>query len=200
MKLSILIPTLPARQKLFAELYGELIFQVREAQVWDKVDLFWDNSERMSIGEKRNLLLHKANGEYVTFIDDDDAIAEDYISRLLHGIETNPDCISLKGIMTTNGTNPEHFEHSIKYSAYRTTANEIKFERYPNHLNCIKASIAKQFKFPLINHGEDTDWATQIFNSGLLKKEFYTDKVLYYYQYKTMPNLTTYNSLTNMSI
>jgi hypothetical protein len=52
-------------------------------------------------------------------------------------------------------------------------------------LNCIKASIAKQFKFPEINHGEDTQWATQIKESGLLKKEVYIDKILYHYQYVT---------------
>ena len=82
-----------------------------------------------------------------------------------------------------DGQMPKYFEHSIKYNEYNTTQNFITYERYPNHLNVIKREIAVQFKFPEINFGEDTDWATQINKSGLLKKETYIDQVLYYYNY-----------------
>jgi hypothetical protein len=91
----------------------------------------------------------------------------------------------LRGIITFDGETPELFEHSIKYKEYKTVDNPVKYERYPNHLNCIKSSIAKQFKFPEINHGEDTDWATQIFNSGLIKTEHYIDSVMYHYNFIT---------------
>jgi hypothetical protein len=87
--------------------------------------------------------------------------------------------------MTTNGGNPEIFEHSLKYKQWRTTTNEIKFERGINHLNLVRASIAKQFKFPEINHGEDHKWATKLQDSGLLKTEYYIDEILYYYNYRT---------------
>ena len=59
------------------------------------------------------------------------------------------------------------------------------YERYPNHLNCIKSSIAKQFKFPEINFGEDTLWADKVFKSGLIKTEHFIDKVIYHYKYIT---------------
>ena len=63
----------------------------------------------------------------------------------------------------------------------------VKYERYPNHLNCIRASIAKQFKFPeegpIANHGEDTAWATQLHLSRLLKTEFEINEILYHYDY-----------------
>lgn len=61
----------------------------------------------------------------------------------------------------------------------------VTYERYPNHLNCIKSSIAKKFKFPETNHGEDTDWATQIHKSGLIKTEHYIPEIIYYYDYKS---------------
>jgi len=77
------------------------------------------------------------------------------------------------------------FEHSIRYNAYKTNPDgyEVRYERFPNHLNCIKSSIAKQFIFPEKNHGEDTDWATQVHRSGLIQTEHYIKEVIYYYDY-----------------
>lgn len=182
MKLSILICSLDSRVELFNRLFIELDRQRDNRNTTLEILVERDNGEQRT-GTKRNRLLERARGEYVCFIDDDDEVSPNYINILLEAIEQNFDCVSLRGVMTTSGQNHETFEHSIRYKAYQTTDNPIKYERYPNHLNCIRASIAKQFKFPEINHGEDTDWATQIFKSGLIKTEFYTDEILYYYRY-----------------
>lgn len=179
--LSILIPYTKERLKMFSSLRAELI---KQSKGFD-VEILRDPREELSIGEKRNWLLDKASKEYVCFIDSDDDVSRDYIEKVFDGINKGVDCCSLRGVITWDGRNPETFEHSIKYKAYQTTNNDIKYERYPNHLNVIKSSIAKQFKFPEINHGEDTDWATQMFNSGLIKSEHYIDKVIYYYKYVT---------------
>lgn len=169
------------------------------------------------IGLKRNQLLTRATEtDYVCFIDDDDMVAPDYIKTILEAIEKNPscDCLSLRGIMTTDGENPEVFEHSLKYTEWlnkpgapciyeqnsvaytqwkeenkiefdRNTKLPILYERYPNHLNVIRSDVARQFKFLEVNHGEDHNWSTQIHKSGLLKNEVYIDKVLYHYQYRS---------------
>ena len=52
-------------------------------------------------------------------------------------------------------------------------------------IDAAKSEIAKQFKFPIKNFGEDTDWAMQICKSGLLKKEVEVNKIIYYYQFIT---------------
>lgn len=181
-KLSILIPSLQSRAEKFLQLYDVL-----RPQLVDGVQMLTeiDNGE-LSIGSKRNLLLDKAKGEYIAFIDDDDTVSKDYVKHLMEGINKGVDCVSLRGVITWDGDRPELFEHSIKYDAYRTNDTGVpKYERYPNHLNCIKASIAKKFKFPEISHGEDTDFATQIFKSGLIKTEHYVDSVLYHYNFVT---------------
>ena len=183
-KLSILICTIPSREESLNRLLDEIQKQVDANSSNNIIELWYDFNPTKLIGDKRNDLIELAQGDYVCFIDDDDMISQDYIETLLKGIETNPDCISLRGVITWNGERPEIFEHSIKYNEYKTTENQIKYERYPNHLNCIKASIAKQFKFPSSNFGEDTDWATKLHKSGLLKKEYYTDKILYHYLFK----------------
>lgn len=181
-KLSVLIPTIVGRESQYDSLINKLSSQYNGGEI--EICTEKDNRET-PIGAKRNKLLETASGKYLTFIDDDNGISDNYIALLLKAIESDCDCASLKGIITTNGGNPEIFEHSMKYGQWRTTTNEIKYERGINHLNLVRASIAKQFKFPEINHGEDHNWATQLQNSGLLKTEYYIDEILYFYNYRT---------------
>lgn len=177
MKLSILIPTLRSREDSFLRLMKVLLPQINNLPI----EVISYPDEPMTVGAKRNKLLNDAYGDYVSFIDDDDMIAPNYIKLLMEAIESGSDCASLKGEYSVNGVFDGIFEHSLKYKDWKTTTNQIKYERYPNHLNMIRASIAKQFKFPEINHGEDHDWSKQIHESGLLKTEFYIPEVLYYY-------------------
>lgn len=183
-KLSILICTIPKRADFFDRLLAQLA-----KQETDETEVLYNGDPSMSIGAKRNELLQAAEGEYVCFIDDDDRVSDNYVNLLMDGINKSVDVCSLKGVITDDGEHPRIFEHSIKYKAYKTVVDsfypEVTYERYPNHLNCIKSSIAKQFKFPETNHGEDTDWATQIFKSGLLKTEHYIEDILYFYDYRS---------------
>lgn len=185
MKLSILIATIPSRADMLNKLVTELIRQ--QSKYGDLVEILGCSDDK-SIGAKRNELLQSSSGEYVCFIDDDDWVSSTYIDDIFDAIKTDPDCVSLRGVITWDGASPEIFEHSLKYKHYIThtmPVDGIKYERYPNHLNTIKSSIAKQFKFPEINHGEDKAWADLINESGLLKKEIYIDKILYHYIYIT---------------
>lgn len=181
MKLSILIPTLLSRVTYSNSLWEKLREQCEKAKAKIEIIDCQDDGER-TIGLKRNALLETATGDYICFIDDDDMISANYIELLMKAAKSDCDCSSLKGIITFNGTRPEIFEHSLKYKDWKTTNNEIKYERYPNHLNMIRSSIAKQFKFPETNHGEDHDWSTQLHKSGLLKTEYYIPDILYYYR------------------
>lgn len=182
-KWDVEVPRMKDGQPVMSE-HGSPIVDVvsRSFKHPDIVEIVLDKSDK-SIGEKRNILLDKALGEYVCFIDSDDWVSKDYVKLVMKAIEDKPDCVSLKGVMTTDGQNPELFEHSLKYSSWKTTDNAIKYERYPNHLNTIKAEIAKQFKFPEKNFGEDHTWSTNVFKSGLLKKESYIEEVLYEYRF-----------------
>jgi glycosyltransferase involved in cell wall biosynthesis len=190
MKLSILIPSLIERSDTCGDLCENIHRQLAMQPYRYEVEIVKDlrPKNEATIGQKRNSLLQRAAGDYVCFVDDDDSLAPNYLQHIFEGIARKVDCCSLKGIITTDGKNPLVFEHSIKYSAYKTNpdGSAIKYERYPNHLNTIKTSIAKQFKFPEINHGEDTDWATQLFKSGLIKTEHYIDDIIYYYLYKSV--------------
>jgi glycosyltransferase involved in cell wall biosynthesis len=181
--LSILIPSTTERSELLNTLSENLKKQIIECDQNVEIIVFTDNKE-LSIGAKRNQLMEIARGEYVCYFDDDDMPSPNYIELILKAIESKPDCCSLKGIITWNGQNPEIFEHSIKYKEWRTaTFSNPKYERPPNHLNVIKSSIAKRFKFPELNHGEDSEWSEAILKSGLIQIEAYIEQVIYNYLY-----------------
>lgn len=180
MRLTILICTLETRKTLFNVLLDELKKQSKGYKVEILSDC--DNGEQ-TIGAKRNKLLQKAKGDYVCFVDDDDWVDSEYISKIMEALESQPDCVKLLGVMNTNGFNQMRFEHSIVHGVYNTFGGV--YRRPPNHLNPIKTNIAQRFKFPETNFGEDTDWALQVRDSGLLQREEPTYKVLYHYRFKS---------------
>lgn len=149
---------------------------------------------RFSVGFKRNKLLEKSRGEYVSFIDDDDDIHSNYIKMIYEELLQNPDCISLTGIITEDGQNPCLFIHSIKYKSY-FKYKDIYY-RPPNHLNPIKRSIASRFKFAEVNRGEDTGWAMQIVKSGLLKNEKQIKTPYYFYLFDGAKKIDEYTNKT----
>jgi glycosyltransferase involved in cell wall biosynthesis len=104
MKLSILIPTLYERIDKLCELKASLFGQIMSNKVSDIVEVLElaDNRQKTT-GAKRNILLNMAKGDYIAFIDDDDAISNDYIKLVLKAIETNPDVIGMRLVHYMNG-------------------------------------------------------------------------------------------------
>jgi hypothetical protein len=144
------------------------------------------NYEDISIGAKRNSLLESSKGEYVCFVDSDDLVCSEYVDLFEEAIIDKPDACSLLGVITFDGSNPEIFEHSVKYNEWKTNdTGGVKYERYINHLNFIKREIAIQIKYPDISHGEDKSWSDALRLSGLVKSEKEISKVLYHYEYRS---------------
>lgn len=188
MKLSILIPSLISRTEQCANLCQQLHIQLNALNYQNEMEILKDvRGSEVSIGEKRNRLLERATGSYISFFDDDDLPGPNYLKHIFEGINLKVDCCSLKGIITTDGQNKQIFEHSLKYNAWKENISPalVKYERYPNHLNCIKTEIAQLFTFPESNFGEDKAWSDALFKSGLLKSEHYIDEIIYNYLYKT---------------
>lgn len=186
--LSILLPTLPTRIE-FRNRISEMLTKSIVGycnKLGDErklVELISDDSTGISIGYKRNILMNAARGEYMVFIDDDDRIADNYIELVMAGIATNPDCCSLNGIITTDGKDPRKFIHSIDYKEF--FERDGVYYRCPNHLNVIKTELARQCPFPDWQRSEDSNFAFQLRDKGLLKKEYKINELLYYYDYVT---------------
>jgi hypothetical protein len=181
---SILICTLPERKESFDCLCKKLNKQIRDHKLQNKVEIlsFLDNRGEHTVGQKRNALLRKSAGKYTCFVDDDDDVNDDYIIMIYEKLLKDPDCVSLTGIITANGRNPQLFIHSIRYTTW-FEENKIYY-RPPNHLNPIRRSIAIQFSFPEINRSEDFGWSMQIQRSNLIKTEEFIDEPYYFYNYQ----------------
>jgi glycosyltransferase involved in cell wall biosynthesis len=182
MLFSILIPTLEGRRERFDLLYQKLSKQIAENSLSGEVEVayFLDNMEH-SVGFKRNKLIERAKGKFVAFVDDDDDISDDYVHLICNAIKKNPDidCIGIKGIITFRGKDPRIFVHSLQYKQYFSRGS--MYFRPPYHLNPVKREIATKYMFEDISYSEDIDWAMRICRAGALKKEFFIDTVIYFY-------------------
>lgn len=167
---------MPSRKKLLTRL-----LDVLEPQKNEEIEIVIESDDgQMSIGKKRNLLLDRATADYVAFIDDDDLVTSDYVQKIMHSLQSKPDCVGLQGIITFQGKSPKIFIHSLKYKTW-FEENNIYY-RCPNHLNPIKRELALQVKFPESNFGEDKDFSQRIL--PLLQNEVYINSVIYHYLYE----------------
>jgi len=182
MLLSILTPTLIERKEPFKSLQDKIRKQIEESSFKGCVEhlVFEDNRDH-SIGYKRNILMRRAKGDFIVFLDDDDDVSEDYIERLCKTIQTNleADCIGIRGIITFNGSHPHTFVHSLEYRKYFKKDNI--YCRPILHINPINREIAKQYTFADVNYSEDIDWAFRIMKDGVLKNEYMIDTPIYFY-------------------
>ena len=182
-KLTILIPTLHSRIDKLKGLLSELNYQIQSKPV----QILWvGDNKSMTTGEKRNLLMNSAKGQFISFIDDDDKVSENYVDIILKAIDDNSHktVICFKGEKTNEGVKDLPFMYDI--SAGRNHKREIDGIRYhvmvPDHL-CVwnKSHITEQF--PAKNLGEDHDWARSMAFSYKEKDVVLLEDTLYYYQY-----------------
>lgn len=183
--LSILIPTIPSRVGgYFPQLVNKLEQQIGDLPI--EIIGLYDNKKQL-VGEKRNNLLSISNGLFITFVDDDDQITDDYIYEIHSTIIENRDVdvINYNVLCSVNGAIP----YLCKYGV------EMEYKHIPGlwtgkspHNMVWRAELAKQCKFPAKNFGEDSDWAKQA--CKLAKKEINIDKVLYHYQFNNQTTQT----------
>jgi glycosyltransferase involved in cell wall biosynthesis len=132
---------------------------------------------QMPIGEKRNLLLDRAEGEYIAYVDDDDLISEDYVKSILDAMADKPDCVGMEGLLVASNAQLL-FKHSIQFAGWYQ-AGDVYY-RTPNHLNPIRAELARLVGFDASSsHGEDEDYSKEI--RQYLRTEKYIDHPIYYY-------------------
>lgn len=177
-RLSILIATIPKREWKFNRLVNKLDSQI---PMNGCVEVLFDNSMDYNIGVKRNLLLGRALGDYVVFVDDDDMVSDDYTRKILQAMEGNPDCIGISGTITTNGRNERQWYISKEYGSWYEK-NKVYY-RTPNHISPVKRDIAIEVGFPEISNGEDYAYSMGIL--PLLKTESKIKGNIYFYLFNS---------------
>ena len=76
--MSILVCTTTERKHFLDRLLDTL-----NKQITDRIEVIVESDDGiMKIGKKRNMLLDKASGDYVCFVDDDDLVSDDYCEKI----------------------------------------------------------------------------------------------------------------------
>lgn len=177
-KLTILVPTVPNRLEVFyLKIMKELI---KQTEKYNDIELisFFDNKKR-TIGTKRQEMIGLVQGEYIVFIDDDDRISEDYVDKIMEALYNNPhtDCVVFHSITRINGGPEILCKYDVEYE-YGYISN-TEWRGKPAHTMVYKSEIAKRYKFPNLQNGEDIAWVKNVCKD--IKKLTKIEKVLYYY-------------------
>lgn len=181
MKLSILIATIPQRQPLFVKLMADIERQASG----HPVEVLYDAAPKgaMSIGAKRQALLERASGDYITYVDDDDGVADTYVSDILKAIEGGPDCVGFQievhgmgGVRMASASN--------RYERWEENVDGFDYVRTTYHKTPVRRDHALAIGFKDMRFAEDHDYSMRLKASGLLHGEAYIRKVLYIYRYR----------------
>lgn len=175
--LTILIPTLGQRRELFARLLRGLMPQVDAARGRVKVIAFWDNGET-ALADKRQALVEAVDTDYLCFVDDDDTVADDYVTSILAALTSRPDMVGLWMMVHRDGKPHRRAELSLVHDSWFNGPRY--YCRDITHENPMRSDIAKAADFRLRTDGpEDSAWSAQL--RGKLTTQVMVDRVLYHY-------------------
>lgn len=164
--------------------------------------VFLDNRSQ-TISEKRNVLLASARGKYLAFLDDDDAIGQEYMSKILQAIDMyentgGVDCISFKQWCIIDGE-PMTVTFGIgnpHSGLYRNAEGFlVNIKRPPYHMCVWKSSLAQSEVFhPMIgpngqSYGEDIDWLMRLYPKVQIEHHIDDELHGYIYNSKTTTSL-----------
>ena len=187
--LTILVPSIPSRIDYFyPRIMKQLLDQTKK---YDNIELIsvFDNKKR-TIGKKRDDMLNLAQGKYVTFVDDDDRLSDDYIDEIMNAIVVSTtttniditndvDCIVYNTICcVNNGSIKKLCKYGIEFTLGNINGG-LEWRGKPAHTMVWKSSIAKKHRFSDMGWGEDFDWVNRAYLD--IKTQHRIDKVLYYY-------------------
>jgi hypothetical protein len=176
----VLIPTMPGREAMLAQLLAVLEPQFTN---WPQAVFSFDSGGG-SIGAKRQRMIETSQAEYVAFVDDDDMVSPDYLDRIMPCLKKRPDCVGITMHVSIDGRdwNPTPiFRHSLRFKENFQWHGE---DRTPHHLCPVKRHIAVQSRFPDIMWGEDYRFALGLL-PNLKTEEWSGDEPIYLYNYVT---------------
>jgi len=172
----ILIATVMSRTSLFTELLESLIPQIEPHAGKVEVIAYRDNRQR-TIGYKRDALVRAATADYVSHLDDDDIVVDDFVETLLPLMD-GVDYVSYDIVADGNGWDNFVVHHKLNCEP-RWGNNERWVDI--GHLMPMRRELHALGKFSG-GWGEDARWSDEIRASGRLKTEHHVDRIMYTYR------------------
>ena len=193
-KFSIMILSIPSRIDSMTAAMKHLQEQADATGQGKAVEILvlLDNRSK-TISEKRNDILQMARGKYIAFLDDDDAVSKEYISKIMQAIDSNDgvDCISFNQWCNIDGEsmNVEFGIGNPHGQLWRDADGFLgDIKRPPYHMCVWKRDIAQREDFRAV-HGangqstEDIDWLLRIYPK--IQTEHHIDDSLHGYIYSS---------------
>jgi glycosyltransferase involved in cell wall biosynthesis len=188
MKWDILCLTMPTRTEFLARLRKNIEPQIERRNYANPEDVrlvIKLHDPNLSLGTNRQKMREESDAEYVSFCDDDDLVADNYVDRiciLLDGV----DYIGFRLQAYEDGVPlPGPTYHSLLCGGWfdKTYADGTKsWHRDISHLNPIKRDLALKVRM-YGGYAEDSRWANDM--RGLVKTEHYIEEVMYHYLSRT---------------
>lgn len=193
MILSILVPSIPERRQqlttLLNELYTQQLTLNRTHPTLGSVEILVDDSIKfleggLSIGAKRDLLLQRASGKYLCFLDDDDTVTPNYMEQLVRLCNEGKDIVTFRTLIKN-----DHYWGLIDMQLATEQNSEVTphgtTPRTPWHICPVLAEHAKQEPFSkTLNHNEDWDWMSRVLKR--VSSESHCDMILTQYNHSEL--------------
>ena len=199
----ICMPTVPKRHELMMRQLARLLPQLEPYRGAVEV-LGWRNEGHPPLGQIRDEMLGCAEAvyglkaDYVSFVDDDDLVAEDFVSSVMTALENAPDHVGFQVEYWRDGEFRYLCDHSLRHKRWQWNLrgrerSTVKLLRDFTHLDPIRTSIAVRGSFFATQAsvgmgdyrgGEDKAWVEQVRPSLSLAAgatEMYIGRPLYRY-------------------
>jgi hypothetical protein len=196
----ILIISMVHRDATFHELLVALRDQMTNPNV--RVLVYRHNLQRPS-GEGRQMLLEASDADYVSWVDDDDMVPNDYVAKIYSALSLLPDQVGFRGRFTYDGESRPEFDLSLRYKGHSAPASWFDgsdprwFDR-PGKLlpvgstydlmtwACIKREHAlaagfegDAYRLPDLNTADDVRYCNRLRALDIVKREVYIPEQMY---------------------
>lgn len=183
----ILISTLPHRHGKLVELLAEFDRQ------WEPglgVLVLRDNYGLVHLEShaKRQALAEASQAEYVSYFDDDDWPAPDFVYAIMGALARNVDYVGFRVDVTWDGDPHRKAIHSLRYASWTGWGDDGPLLRNVSHLNPMRRKAALSGNW---NDCTDEQWSETVWQSGLLDTEAFIDREMYHYRFSRHDNFST---------
>lgn len=178
MILSVLIPSVPSRIEIAADLFDKISGQISRGAYDVEVLMLTDNKKR-SVGKKREALVQISCGDYVAFVDDDDDVAENYIAAIVSHAHLKMDLIVFDTLVTLNGADSVICSHAVGNP--NEQYSPAGFKRAPFQMHAWDGWLARTTPFLDNTGAEDWPWCEAMLKN--VTKSVKINEVLYHYRY-----------------
>jgi hypothetical protein len=188
----MLICSIPHRDATLRELLAELDRQLH-ATMWNYIPgigarIFRDNLET-GYGEKCQALLESSAADYVSFVDDDDMVAPDFVPRVMKALADEPDYVGFPVRWTVDGAPSLKVEHSLRHPGWQNHGDRLIRDLV--HFNPIRRDLALLGTWSG-GYGADFRWAEQVRATGRVRTETWIGEEMYYYRNRPADTFQTH--------